>query len=133
MARHNGKYYDPDAPLCQDDYEWLSGTGQYADVSAPHDPLLCQDDFARLSARGQFIQRGLLKQMDAVLSLQEHTTQLLLIARLDASYAVLLATIETLWDQLDARLGNLCTRLQILATPSSLEQAVRVAESEVYP
>lgn len=30
MAEYNGKSYDPDAPLCQDDYEWLTNTGRYA-------------------------------------------------------------------------------------------------------
>jgi hypothetical protein len=28
-----GRDYDPDGPLCQDDYEYYTGTGRYADSS----------------------------------------------------------------------------------------------------
>jgi hypothetical protein len=47
MANYNGKFYDPDN-ICQDDHEWLTGTGAYTTspqaATIPNKPIFVDCD-----------------------------------------------------------------------------------------
>ena len=91
----NGKHYDPDF-LCQDDYEWLTETGQYA------------------NERVAIIRRGLQKQRDALMKGRRHTSQSLLTALWFAPHSVSVTALQAVMEALDAQLANIHTRLLLL-------------------
>lgn len=96
MAIYNGKHYDPDSPLCQDDYEWLTETDQYA------------------YTRAAIIRKGLNRLSLMIAHAQEHTYWSLAYARLVAPDSVCVPALETVLDALNERMANVEMRRDLL-------------------
>lgn len=99
MATHNGKFYDPEESLCQDDYEWLAETGQYANT------------------RVAIIRRRLQEQREALFSAHQAIDK----ARQAVSWPYyqhtdIATALETVQETTEKKLANLHFRLQLLDT-----------------
>ncbi len=98
MAEYYGKHYDPDEPLCQDDYEWLTETGPYA------------------HGRVARIRCGLNRLSLMIANARQYTAKSLAYTRLVAPESLAVPALETVLEALDERASNVSIRLALLDT-----------------
>src|ERR1044071_1554167 len=95
MAIYNGRSYDPDC-ICQDDYEWLTETGPYA------------------NSRVAIIRRGLNKRRDVIITDRKQLSRSLLQISRQASSSVEVAALVAQIGTLTQQLCTLTFRLSLL-------------------
>ena len=96
MATYHGKHYDPDEPLCQDDFEWLTDTGPYAHTR---------------TARIREKLNGLGVMID---NAQTYTDKALSYLRVIAPTSVCIPALEAVQEALNERMANVQMRRLIL-------------------